>query len=211
MFRMILNATALALATCAAIGSASAATFAFTATRANTNILNPPGTGRCAPLNTVNIAPGRLSSTGLSNFGSFASTQSHCIPGAPSAANPVQPLTDGIFTYDFGGGNTFSGIYSGSAIFNAGLITGIENLTVQSGTGFFLDATGFIASVGSLNFVPNPTGPGFLGVFSGKLEGTLNLPAVPEPTTWGMMILGFGIVGTALRLRQSRQQHLLVA
>lgn len=28
-------------------------------------------------------------------------------------------------------------------------------------------------------------------------------PAVPEPTTWGMMILGFGVLGIALRRRRS--------
>ena len=29
-------------------------------------------------------------------------------------------------------------------------------------------------------------------------------PAVPEPATWGMMLLGFGVVGYAMRRRRSR-------
>lgn len=33
---------------------------------------------------------------------------------------------------------------------------------------------------------------------------TINISAVPEPTTWGMMLLGFGIMGFALRHRNVR-------
>jgi hypothetical protein len=158
--------------------AAQAATFLFTGVRANVNLINPPGTGRCAPLNTVNIAPGALSSTGFSNFGAFASTQSHCIPGAPNAGNPVQPITDGQFSYDFGAGDLLTGTYSGQASFSNGVVTGTENLVVTGGTGF-------------------------VGVFNGTVNGRINVPgAVPEPATWAMMIAGFGLAGSAARRRR---------
>ena len=186
-------------------GLAQAATISFTGTRANVNFLAPPGTGRCAPLNTVSIAPGALSSTGSSNLGSFASTQSHCIPGAPSPANPVQPITAGQFTYDFGSGDTLFGTYSGQAVFENGGVSGNEDLVVTGGTGRFTGSTGTILSRGRLSFAPNPGGPGVVGVFNGRVSGELNIPgAVPEPAAWAMMIAGFGLTGAAARKRSAR-------
>lgn len=40
-----------------------------------------------------------------------------------------------------------------------------------------------------------------LGRTGSALLGIAIAPAVPEPATWGMMILGFGLVGSALRRR----------
>lgn len=34
-------------------------------------------------------------------------------------------------------------------------------------------------------------------------SGNLNLGAVPEPATWGMMILGFGVAGATMRRRRT--------
>lgn len=200
MIRPILVA---ALALAGAAAPAVAATVAFSGSRANLNLLNPPGTGRCAPLNTVNIAPGALSSTGTSNFGAFASTQSHCIPGAPTPITPVQPVSDGIFQYTFDRGDTLFGTYTGTATLANGVITGIENFIVSGGTGRFADATGTFSTTGTLGFIPNPGGPGFVGSYNGTIAGILNLPAVPEPATWGLMIGGFALVGATAR----RQRH----
>jgi hypothetical protein len=204
MMRSILHVGLLtALLPLIAPGPARAVTVVFTGTRDNVNVLNPPGTGRCAPLNTVEIGPGRLSSSGTSNFGGFVSTQSHCIPGAPSAATPVQPVTSGIFSYLFDAGDTLFGTYAGQAIFDAGVITGAEDLTVTGGTGRFAEATGTILSRGRLSFAPNPSGQGVVGVFSGTVNGTLNLAnPLPEPATWAMMIAGFGLIGSRLRARR---------
>jgi hypothetical protein len=38
-----------------------------------------------------------------------------------------------------------------------------------------------------------------------SLVGAINSSAVPEPATWGMMILGFGAIGAAMRRRQATQ------
>ena len=37
---------------------------------------------------------------------------------------------------------------------------------------------------------------------TGALEGSITINAVPEPATWGMMLLGFGAVGFAMRRRR---------
>lgn len=36
----------------------------------------------------------------------------------------------------------------------------------------------------------------------GSFAGTISFAAVPEPAAWGLMILGFGLIGGALRRRQ---------
>ncbi|MDB5681975.1 MAG: hypothetical protein JWO16_1780, partial [Sphingomonas bacterium] len=66
--------------------------------------------------------------------------------------------------------------------------------TVTGGTGQFAGATGVINGVGLLD--RRPARP----LNSLDLNGTLNLP-VPEPATWAMMMVGFGLMGAALRRR----------
>ena len=39
---------------------------------------------------------------------------------------------------------------------------------------------------------------------SGNFNGTANITAVPEPATWGMMIMGFGLMGGVLRRRSTK-------
>jgi len=187
-----------AIAMVTAAMPATAGTWLITGTRQNVNPLNPPGTGRCAPATTVNIAPGMVSSTGTSNFGAFTSTQSHCIAGPPP-----NPLFNGIFTYDFGGGNTLSGTYIGLTSLSAtpGVFDAQEFLTIGSGTGKFLGASGFINTVGSL------TRTGGYGYYSGTLSGSVTAPQLPEPGTWGMMIGGLGAAGGLLRLRRRELLH----
>ena len=46
------------------------------------------------------------------------------------------------------------------------------------------------------------TSGGFFGIgTTGQLTITEQLPAVPEPATWAMLILGFGAIGGAMRRR----------
>lgn len=44
----------------------------------------------------------------------------------------------------------------------------------------------------------------FGGGNSGNFNGTANLTAVPEPATWGLMLLGFGAMGGMLRTRSRK-------
>jgi hypothetical protein len=188
-------AAAFAMSICAAAAAmpASATVVAFTGTRANVNPLSPLGSGRCGPgRSTVNIQPGPGTSTGTSNFGNFSSTQSHCItPPLPAS------FDSGIFTYDFESGDTLFGIYDGAVSLTdtPGIFSTVENLLVQGGTGQFLNATGSITTMGTLQFVNGN------GVYSGVVNGRLDIPAVPEPATWALMIAGFGLTGASLRAR----------
>ena len=176
--------------------AADAATVSISGTRENVNPLLPPGSGRCAPtyFNTVYIAPGSLSSTGSSNFGDFTSTQSHCLVSAPPTS-----FVDGIFSYDFLAGDSFFGTYTGtvSATGTQGLFDTIENLVVTGGTGRFLGATGTVTSGGKLQF--GMLNGRLVGNYAGSVDGLLNLPAVPEPSVWGLLIVGFAATGWSMR------------
>ncbi len=198
MSRTVLAGLAL-LGTLAVAAPATAGTVALTGTRANLNPLLPPGSGRCAPMyfNTVVIAPGNLSSTGASNLGSFTSTQSHCLLSAPPTA-----IVDGIFTYDFGAGNTLFGTYTGNVAASGtpGLFNTVENLVIGGGTGRFLEAAGTITTAGQLMFVMQ--GGMMLGNYSGTVNGTLTAAGIPEPAAWAMMIAGFGAIGGRARRRR---------
>lgn len=106
--------------------------------------------------------------------------------------------------------NTLAGLYSislgtssASVDFTNALLTGAGgpyNLNPQFDDGtqeqmglsnLFLDAGQYVLSFGG-----NNSGNGSVG-------GTITIAqAVPEPGTWGMMLLGFGAVGFAMRRRR---------
>lgn len=52
-------------------------------------------------------------------------------------------------------------------------------------------------------FEPNPTGFGRNIVGS----GSDSFPAVPEPTSWALLTVGFGLVGRQLRQRRREGSH----
>jgi hypothetical protein len=190
------KASALAIAAGLAwIAPAAAQSIPFNGTRENVNPLLPPGSGRCAPqrFNTVVITPGQISSTGTSNFGSFTSTQSHCVDSPPPTA-----LTDGRFTYTFQGGDTIFGTYNGNAANSAtpGVFNAVENLTITGGTGRFVGASGSITSNGQLRVVD---GNGvFMGTLTGNVTATTTTSSGEFSTALGTPSAATGRLSTAL-------------
>lgn len=196
MYRVISIAACAAAACLGGVASsASAGTIAFSGMRMNVDAPGPQA-ARCGTRTTANIRPGPSStSIGMSNLGAFTPVLSHCIQ-LPLAAST--PFDLGEFTFDFGGGDTLIGSYSGTVTFNApGLFNIDQAHLVTGGTGRFLNASGGFTSSGTLSF-PNgrPT-------VQQAFAGTLNAPGIPEPASWGLMILGFGLAGTGLRRREA--------
>ena len=61
-----------------------------------------------------------------------------------------------------------------------------------------------LATFRTFNFAIND-GAGGLGSVQGNFTATITSAAVPEPSTWAMLILGFGVIGGAMRIRQARR------
>lgn len=197
----ILFATGLTLGLLATVVPASAATVVFSGSRANVDAPGPAA-ARCLSRATANIVnnPPTSTSSGLSNLGAFTPTLSHCIQLPLAMAGPT--IFDlGEFVFDFGLGNTLLGTYSGSVTPNApGLFSIFQTHIVTGGTGFFAGATGAFDSSGTLSFLTGqPT-------VNQTFAGTLNVAAIPEPSTWMMMIGGFALVGRVMRVRRRKQR-----
>jgi hypothetical protein len=121
----------------------------------------PPAPGRCsAPALTVVItdAPGMIAP-----FGAASTTQSHCVNP------PSLDFTDGIFTFTFANGGSFSGTYSGTLVPTAPPVFAIKGtFTITGGTGSFAGATGGGTASGTQNFAN--------GEFSLQLNGSVTAP-----------------------------------
>ncbi len=140
--------------------------------------------------------PPTATSSGTSNFGSFTPTLSHCITLPLSTSSPnIFDLGEFIFTFE--DGDTLFGTYSGELTFlSAGVFSVFQTHIVTGGTGTFLDASGTFTSSGTLTF------PGGRPTVQQSFSGLLNVPAVPEPSTWLMMLTGFMAIGARVRAKR---------
>ena len=169
----------------------------FSGTRSNVDSPGAPA-ARCGGQTTISIrnAPPGATSTGTSNLGAFTATMSHCINLPPSLTGPT-PYGLGEFVFDFGSGNTLFGTYDGQLL-PAG--SGLFNLTqihlVTGGTGQYAGASGTLTNNGQLTLGQGQ--PRATHTITGRI-----LAPVPEPGTWLMMLLGFGLVGWGMRRHQA--------
>ncbi len=95
-------------------------------------------------------------------------------------------------------GGTFAADDS-ATIFLNGVQIGAANQGGYAGRTTFTIGSGFVAGVNTLTFAALNSGAGPTGV-NVVVNGTA---AVPEPAMWGLMIVGFGMVGTAARRRRT--------
>lgn len=173
-----------AVATIAAPASAGVVSFIGTATATS----RPFPDSSCAPLPFRGLADG----SGGSNLGTFTYSHSVCILGA---TGPVV----GSFKLDFGA-SSFDGLLDGVAVARVGvpgLFDQFFTYTLTGGTGQFFDATGSFTNIGTVDVRSGP--PSRLEL---NFAGSINAPAIPEPASWAMMIIGFGVVGYAARRRR---------
>lgn len=192
--------TALLAGAALPLSSASAATVMFSGSQSNTNAPGAMG-GRCTAL-TVSIANvGPFTSTGSSNFGDFAATQSHCLDGPPPIAVGAAPTPyyAGLFTYAFSDGDTLFGTYDGllTNLGAQGQVGNHQTFTITGGGGRFLGATGAFTGDGTITFAPGR--PPLSNI---TFDGLIDAPGIPEPATWMMLLLGFGALGAGLRSRR---------
>jgi hypothetical protein len=179
--------TAAACGLLLAIAPAQAASLPFTGTVTGVSTLigvDPT----CAPL-TFRAIIDPASTVGYSNLGNFTYSTNTCLaPAGPNAPS------FGTFTIDFGA-DSFSGTFDGGS--NPSSTPGIADtawlFTILSGTGRFAGATGSFEGAGLADARTRPTHVAI------SFIGDIN--AVPEPASWALMILGFGVIGAAMRRR----------
>lgn len=110
-----------------------------------------------------------------------------------------------------------TGTFQGSQITGLANVTGSNNLFYLTGP-FFVDGNGLgfsTAAGAAVNlFVTNDTSyrvnAGGLNTGLVTASASAATPAVPEPATWAMMLLGFGAIGVSVR-RKRRVSLLQVA
>ena len=176
---------------------ASAAVFAFTGVYTNTT--PPPGPSPDCAVGEVfvNFSPATATTTGTSNFGSFGPTVSHCIRFPPPTS-----YTGGQFSFAFDAGDELFGTLSAAVTFGPapGFLQVASIYEVTGGTGRFYGASGILNGDGIVDRT------GAIPFNTTRLSGDLSLPAVPEPATWALMIMGFGLAGSVLRGRRGEER-----
>lgn len=184
---------AMSLALLAAAGPAQAGVTVFTGSVTGIGVVTP--NAGCDPRRQGNIDPATTS--GASTLGAFTYSHTVCTSGPPGG--PI----DGTFAISFGSDGFFGTLAGASAASPtmAGIFDFSLAYTVLGGTGRFLSATGAFAtgpgSYADTNFRPSRITLRFE-------NGLISAPGIPEPQTWALLILGFGIIGGALRGRRAR-------
>ena len=206
---------------------AGAALFAATAANATTTITFFDGLGNLQP-GEVSYADFNTVATSGSPTGSnfVIQTGTNAQGAQPVVGDQGDPylsvgsnLPSGIATFNFAsqpGGGIFSlGMDYGSADEYNSFVLHLSNGTTEIYTGgqvIAAAATGNRTSPvtnGRLTFRPDA------GLYITSIDlrstgqalevdnfGVISVAAVPEPATWGMMLLGFGVMGVSLRRRR---------
>ena len=135
---------------------------------------------------TIMCGPGSPASC-LTAYPTFTRTESYgsAFTTSPFALNLVQG--DNSFTY---GDLRGTGLFSGTINYNNGLLTGRDLFfSLQSGGAQFGTIGGSTVFASASTFSVAPLAA---------------VTAVPEPGAWALMLIGFLVVGSALRQRPKR-------
>ena len=143
----------------------------------------------CAPLSFRSVID-PSSTIGSSSLGSFTYSTSTCLSLGGGASF-------GTFIVDFGA-DAFSGTFDGGSTPTStpGISDTAWLFTILSGTGRFLGASGTFDGTGLADARTRPTRVRI------DFTGDVTAPAVPEPASWALMIVGFGGIGLIARRRR---------
>ena len=159
------------------------------------------GSGKCIDLDGT-TGPGGLISSAIAYTAGQTFTISFAVSGNQRAAGQTDDFS---FSADFGQALTFDGTCSS----NVGCFPGTYT---QTGTGTFSYLFGGADPFQTFTFTLTPHASGMLtlnfGTTSadniGPILDNVSVQGVPEPATWGLVILGFGAVGGSMRRRSAK-------
>jgi hypothetical protein len=137
-------------------------------------------------------------------------------------AGPITPGTPGLYVIGVNTGtgviDPFDSIGQGNVIFNQAIViqkTGATNLGTATISGNSLSAIVPLSALPSTGFSPLNYGfniwprtappPSANDVISDFSPENATVSAIPEPSTLAMLVLGFGLIGGALRFAKRRQ------
>jgi len=145
----------------------------------------------CAPLQ-FRSAIDPSSTVGHSSLGDFTYSTSTCLSLGGA-------LSNGTFIIGFGT-DRFNGTFDGGSTPTAtpGISDTAWLFTILGGTGRFENTSGTFNGTGVSDARTRPTH------VSIDFAGNINAPAVPEPGSWALMLLGFGAIGLTVRRGQKR-------
>ena len=185
MMRKTFIAMAAGFAFLGSAGAAQAQSQSFSGSLSGLGIAAPDAS--CAP------APSRgtldpSTSSGSSTLGSFTYGHNWCFSGASGPIN-------GTFGLDFGEDEIFGSVVGMATPTGTPFFTDLDlTYTILGGTGLYANASGSFGGIALSQFEP-----GVGSHFSLNFLGTVSTPAVPEPATWAMLLLGFAMAGFLIR------------
>lgn len=113
-----------------------------------------------------------------------------------SEVNPSGFPSSGFFNYGLADLTAFSATFANGALTALSFDTNALSTISTDGNGDF----------GLQSFRVTGLGPDGASTFNGDFQlltsGQIEIAAVPEPATWALMIIGFGMVGGAVRARR---------
>lgn len=174
---------------------------------------------------TVTTLDFESAATGDSGSFSFPGVTVSSTSGFGNGFSGVSDTTLGnLYGYSIGGGSKWFGFPTGTATFNFAGTTnsfGFYTTGLQTSFGTTLTVSMNGANATTFNLPVNVNGgASYFGFTTASAFNTVtidrpgfdawgidrvsyNLGAVPEPSTWALMILGFGAIGAAMRRRSA--------
>ncbi|MFN7175704.1 MAG: PEPxxWA-CTERM sorting domain-containing protein [Thermaurantiacus sp.] len=178
------------------VSAAAVAAFAFTATAASAvTVVGSNCFDLALSYCELDIPPPPVIQTQATADAAAAAYNVFAAANDFSKQNIVLTLLD--FIWEDGGANPgFPGTVTGSGTTGTWSVTGfiIDYIAVKAGTATFLYHVGGVSS-----------GDWFTGNSSQDMSNIRffgSEAVIPEPATWAMLILGFGLVGASLRRRK---------
>jgi len=195
-----LKAVALAAALVAFGGSANASVFDFSYTIVDNGYGYP---SIDAPSNT-HVVSGTIVGSETGGDVSFTSVLSLTLDGSPLFGNPAYTVN----TYTAPGTDCGSCYTGGTGVISA-LNPGNNNFLISGGSDYFYIIpwpNGGMAIATQLK-----DGSGFFDYYNGQfVAANLSVSAVPEPSTWAMMLLGFCGLGFMAYRRNAKPAAMAV-